>query len=176
VGAIVVWTHAGQRKHTVTSEDGWIKSGTLDAGAVFKQTFEQPGIYPYFCEVHGADVMSGIIRVGDGGTYAAPAPPAEAPQAAPPPAPAPAPVEVSMKDFEFGPKELTVKAGTTVTWKNDGAKPHSATASDGSFDTGLYEPGAAKSVTFASPGTFDYYCQLHGTPDGNGMVGKVVVE
>ena len=81
-----------------------------------------------------------------------------------------------MKDFDFDAKEIKVKVGTTVMWKNDGAKKHSATAADGSFDTGLYGSGESKSVTFDKPGTFLYYCQLHGTPDGNGMAGTVIVE
>jgi plastocyanin len=82
-----------------------------------------------------------------------------------------------MKDFEFSPKEIKVKVGTTITWKNDGAKPHSATAVDSSFDTAIFQPGESKSATFKTAGTFLYYCQLHGTPDGqNGMVGTVVVE
>jgi plastocyanin len=82
-----------------------------------------------------------------------------------------------MKDFEFVPKEIRVKVGTTITWTNDGAKPHSATAVDTSFDTAIFQPGDSKSATFNTPGTFAYYCQLHGTPDGqNGMVGTVVVE
>ena len=105
------------------------------------------------------------------------APPAPtAPPTAPPAPPAPAAATVSMKDFEFGPKEIKVKAGTTITWKNEGSKPHSATAVDKSFDTAIFQPGESKSATFSTPGTFKYYCQLHGTPDGNGMVGTVVVE
>ena len=83
---------------------------------------------------------------------------------------------VSVKDFEFGPKEIRVKAGTTITWKNDGAAPHSATAVDKSFDTAIFQPGESKSAKFDTPGTFQDYCQLHGTPDGNGMVGTVIVE
>jgi len=121
--------------------------------------------------------MSGVITVGDGGSaQAAPptAPPAPTATAAPPPAPAA--VSVSMKDFEFGPKEIKVKAGTTITWKNDGAAPHSATAVDKSFDTAIFQPGESKSAKFDTPGTFKYYCLLHGTADGNGMVGTVVVE
>jgi plastocyanin len=76
--------------------------------------------------------------------------------------------------FEFGPPEIRVKAGTTITWKNEGAKPHSATAVDKSFDTAIFQPGESKSAKFDTPGTFKYYCQLHGTPDGNGMIGTVV--
>jgi plastocyanin len=121
--------------------------------------------------------MSGVIKVGDGGSaQAAPPTAPPAPTAAPAPPPAPAAVTVSMKDFAFGPQEIKVKAGTTITWKNEGAAPHSATAVDKSFDTAIFQPGESKSAKFDTPGTFKYYCQLHGTPDGNGMVGTVVVE
>jgi plastocyanin len=180
VGATVVWNHKGQRKHTVTADDGSFKSDTLEAGASFQQTFNKPGTFAYYCEFHGGaggGGMSGVIKVGDGGNAQAAqptAPPAPAATAAPPPAPAP--VTVSMKDFEFGPQEIKVKAGTTITWKNEGSKPHSATAVDNSFDTAIFQPGESKSVKFDKPGTFKYYCQIHGTPDGHGMIGTVVVE
>jgi len=191
VGATVVWTNGGQRQHTVTADDGSFKSDTLKIGDTFKQTFDKPGTFAYYCEFHGGaggGGMSGVIKVGDGGSAQAaqptvpPAPTAPPVPTAPPapPAtaapPAPAAVTVSMKDFEFVPQEIKVKAGTTITWKNEGSKPHSATAVDKSFDTAIFQPGESKSATFSTPGTFKYYCQLHGTPDGNGMVGTVVVE
>jgi plastocyanin len=95
------------------------------------------------------------------------------------PAPTALPVAflVSMKDFEFAPLEILIKVGTTITWLNDGAAPHSATAVDGSFDTAVFDPGGEASITFNTAGTFAYYCLLHGTPDGTGgMVGTVIVE
>jgi plastocyanin len=112
--------------------------------------------------------MSGVIKVGD----AAPA------QAQPAPAaPVAAQPSVSMKDFAFEPAELRVKIGQSVLWKNDGEKRHSATAVDGSFDTGLFGKGESKTVQFNQAGTFRYFCQLHGAPDGTGgMVATVIVE
>ncbi len=95
--------------------------------------------------------------------------------AANPPA-AGAAVTVTMKDFEFVPKEITVAVGTTVTWTNAGTKKHSATADDGSFDTGLFEPGQSKSVKFDKAGTFPYYCQLHGDKGGTAMSGVITVK
>ncbi len=189
VGATVVWTNGGQRPHTVTADDGAFKSDTLNNGGTFEQHFDTPGTFAYYCEFHGGpggQAMSGVVKVGD----APPAQQAAQPTAAPPPpttappptaapaapAPAPAAVKVSMLDFDFAPKEIKVKAGTKITWTNDGAAPHSATAADKSFDTAIFQPGEAKSVTFSTPGTFAYYCQLHGTVDGNGMAGTVVVE
>jgi plastocyanin len=189
LGTTIVWTNSGQRKHTATADDGSFNSDTLDSGGTFKQHFDTPGTYAYYCEFHGGkggQGMAGVIKVGDGSAPTPLAPGAALPTVPPPPTappaptPAPAPpaaVTVSSKDFEFAPKEIRVKVGTTVTWKNDGAAPHSATAVDKSFDTALFQPGEAKSTTFKTAGTFVYFCLLHGTPDGqNGMVGTVVVE
>jgi alcohol dehydrogenase (cytochrome c) len=54
------------------------------------------------------------------------------------------------------PLRIKVKAGTKVTWTNQGKAPHDATAMDGSWTTGDIAPGAAGSVAFDKPGTFDY--------------------
>jgi plastocyanin len=107
-------------------------------------------------------------------------PPPELTEEPPPPEPTAAPpepeeVSVDMLDFSFEPLELTVAPGTTVTWINQGEFEHSATADDATWDTGLYGSGGQASITFDTPGTFSYYCVLHGTPGGNGMSGTVVV-
>ena len=81
-----------------------------------------------------------------------------------------------MLDFEFVEKTLTIPAGTTVTWVNVGVVQHSATADDASWDTGLYDGGGQASITFDTPGTYPYYCVLHGTAGGNGMAGTIIVE
>jgi plastocyanin len=68
---------------------------------------------------------------------------------------------VTIKDFSFGPATITVHAGDTVIWTNDGPTAHSATANDGSFDTGVFSAGGSRSHTFASPGSFPYHCAPH---------------
>ena len=81
------------------------------------------------------------------------------------------------EEFEFTPKEMKVKVGTTVTWMNAGTTAHSATAIDKSFNTRNLQPGETKSVTFSTPGTFVYHCVFHGNPDDrSGMIGTVIVE
>jgi hypothetical protein len=75
-----------------------------------------------------------------------------------------------------GPPTLTVPVGSTVTWVNIGTTPHTATADDGSFDI-LLNPGESLGYTFATPGSYAYYCQFHGAPGGVvGMVGTIVVQ
>ena len=70
---------------------------------------------------------------------------------------------------------MSVAAGTTVTWKNADAEPHTVTADDGSYDSGSLAPGATYTHTFTRPGTYTYYCKFHGGPGGIGMAGNVTV-
>ena len=78
---------------------------------------------------------------------------------------------VTISDFRFAPATVTVVEGDTVTWTNDGPTGHSATASNGEFDTGIFPAGQSRSETFDTPGTYAYIC----TPHPN-MEGTVVVE
>lgn len=70
-------------------------------------------------------------------------------------------VTVEIVDFAFEPAELEVAVGTTVTWTNVGEQPHTATAEDGSFDTGVLTTDKHASHTFTEPGTYPYVCTLH---------------
>jgi plastocyanin len=82
---------------------------------------------------------------------------------------------VSMKGFEFQPKQITVKAGTTVTWKNDESASHTVTADDESFESPTLAAGKTYVHKFDKSGTYKYYCAFHGGKDGEGMSGTVVV-
>ena len=55
-----------------------------------------------------------------------------------------------------------------MTWLNQDSAPHTATAEDGSFDTGTLEEGKLKSETFKQAGTYAYICEIH--PDMHGTV------
>lgn len=68
---------------------------------------------------------------------------------------------VTVKDFDFTPASITVNTGDSVTWSNQGPAAHSATADDGSFDTGVYNAGSSRSHTFSAPGTIPYHCIPH---------------
>ena len=77
---------------------------------------------------------------------------------------------VTITDFTFAPGTVNVKVGDSVTWLNRGPTVHTATASDGSFDSGNMARGKSYSKTFTSAGTFSYICTPHPF-----MKGKVVV-
>jgi manganese oxidase len=71
--------------------------------------------------------------------------------------------------FAFEPMELTVKAGTTVRWIDDGDVFHTVTSTDshqvlkpnGLFDSSLAAKGAVFEYTFRKPGIYHYYCRPH---------------
>jgi plastocyanin len=78
------------------------------------------------------------------------------------PAPAPAgPNAVNVDNFAFAPAELTVPAGTTVTWTNHDEDPHNIVAEGGQFRSPTMGSGATFSYTFATPGTYAYVCGIH---------------
>ena len=83
---------------------------------------------------------------------------------------------VSMIDDSFQPATITITVGDTVTWVNNEDRPHTATAEDGSFDSGTLELNGQFSHTFTSAGTFAYFCEFHGAAGGVGMSGTVIVQ
>lgn len=68
---------------------------------------------------------------------------------------------VEIVEFLYEPEDLTVAAGTTITWVNEDKATHTATAADGSFDTGRLEQGEEGEVTLTDPGTYEYVCGFH---------------
>ena len=79
---------------------------------------------------------------------------------------------VSIDNFTFGPPSLTVKAGTTVTWTNRDDIPHGIASSNNAFSKSkALDTDDNYSFTFATPGTYQYFCYIH--PH---MVGTIVVE
>ena len=67
-------------------------------------------------------------------------------------------VPVSAHDGYFDPAHITIPAGTTVVWTNEGEKPHVVTAHDGSFASDTLYPGDTYTATFYEPGTYTYQC------------------
>ena len=78
---------------------------------------------------------------------------------------------ISVKDFLFGPSELTVPVGTTVKWINNDDIPHNVVDSGKSFRSKPFDTNETFSFTFDKAGTFNYFCSLHPK-----MVGKVFVQ
>ena len=79
--------------------------------------------------------------------------------------------DVKIDNFTFGPAELTVKAGTTITWANRDDIPHTVVSTDKVFKSKVLDTDEQFSFTFSTPGTFPYFCSIHPK-----MTGKVVVQ
>ena len=74
--------------------------------------------------------------------------------------------KVEIVEFTYQPDPVVVQTGGKVIWQNQDTAPHTATADDGSFDTGTIEKGKLGSATFKYPGTFTYFCEIHPTMKG----------
>jgi plastocyanin len=79
-------------------------------------------------------------------------------------------IAVKIGNFTFGPQELKVKAGTTVTWTNEDDIPHTVVSLN-TFRSKVLDTDGKYSFTFATPGTYTYFCSLH--PH---MTGTIIVE
>jgi plastocyanin len=160
-GATVTWTNTGAARHTVVANDGSFHSAGVHTGQTFTSTFAAPGTFVYICDIHPG--MTGTILVQ--GANGAPPPPAKARVVQ-----AVATGDVQLVDFSFAPASLTVTTGATVGFVNNGIAPHTATARDGSWDTGVVQPGATARVTFTKPGTFTFVCSIHPQMKGTLLV------
>lgn len=74
---------------------------------------------------------------------------------------------VTISGFAFSPSSITINVGDRVTWTNSDAVTHTATATNGAFDTGDIDEGQSRSVKFTKPGTYAYVCTPHPTMTGS---------
>ena len=81
--------------------------------------------------------------------------------------------EVKIDNFSFGPAELTVSVGTTVTWTNRDDIPHTVVSSDEpkAFKSKVLDTDEKFSFTFTKAGTYPYFCSIHPK-----MTAKVIVQ
>jgi plastocyanin len=112
-----------------------------------------------------------MFAVACGGSYTSPSPNAPTPTPSGPAASVaiPAGAQVLGK-AAYAPDELTVNAGTTVTWMNTDSVAHTSTSDAAGWNSGVVAPGGQFSVAFPTAGTYAYHCAIH-----PGMVGTVVV-
>jgi plastocyanin len=81
--------------------------------------------------------------------------------------------QVVIDNFAFRPAELTISRGSKVTWRNRDDVPHTATSTTKprAFDSHSLDTDEQFSHTFATSGTYEYFCALH--PH---MTGKIIVK
>jgi plastocyanin len=86
----------------------------------------------------------------------------------------PVAANVTLTDWVFIPHEVTVPVGSSVEWELK-VGPHSIVADDDSFNSGLLHAPAKFTHTFETKGRHQYYCELHGSRNNQGMHGVVNV-
>ena len=81
--------------------------------------------------------------------------------------------QVTIRDFSFSPSTMQIKAGTTVTWTNNGTMSHTTVSDNGVWTSGTLAPpsggggygggtaGQSFPFTFNTPGSYPYHCSLH---------------
>jgi plastocyanin len=103
--------------------------------------------------------------------------------------PGPSGPQIAIADFSFTPSTLSVKAGTTVTWVNQGTMTHNTVSDSAVWSSGNLSPpgsgggaygggataGGSFHYTFNTPGTYGYHCSIHPPAMYPGFVGTITV-
>lgn len=144
-GQTLTWTNKDHDNHSATGAT--FDTGIIAPGATVKITFTEPGTFRYQCVVH-PEMEGEVVVRGEATPVATPATPTAANA-----------VAVKIVDFAFDPATIKIPAGTTVTWTNSGASPH--TVNGDGLDSGTLMAGATFSFTFDTPGTVSYACAFH---------------
>jgi plastocyanin len=102
-------------------------------------------------------------------------------------------VTITIQDFSYSPATVTIKAGQTVLWINNGPSAHTVVSDSGLWDSGTLGPpsstmgqtaygtaggmtmGGSFRRTFTQAGTFPYHCSIHPPSLYPGFVGTVTV-
>jgi plastocyanin len=166
VGDTVIWGNNDTVGHTVTSIAFnspliW-PPGSKEGSPLFNHTFDRPGVYSYFCQIHPH--MSGTVYAGVEETQRRLVSVNHSP------------IENTMieipydtayhnkfKQGFFIPANAYLDStNSRVTWVNNDYVAHTATATDNSFDTKVIEPRESKTLTIHhGPKRIAYYCQIH---------------
>ncbi len=148
-GDTVRWTNKDAFNHTATADDGRWDTGIIAGGASAEITFRSPGGQPYFCDVHPSMKGQVVVGNGSGETH-----------------------EVTVRNNVYDPETVVINSGDTVRWTNFDLEPHTATATDETWDTGMFFQGESVAIVFNfADGELPYFCTVH--PE---MLGTVDVQ
>lgn len=169
LGGTVSWINHGDNVHSATAEGGvplFFDTGGLVTGQIGSLGFSAPGTYRYTSAPDCIGTSSPGFHCGPytlivtNASAVATPPPAPSPTAAPTPPPT-GDTHITINDSTgFQPGSLTVKAGQTVTWTNEGNDIHSVVSNPGyipGFDSGGLAHGQSFSYTFPMGGSFGYH-------------------
>jgi plastocyanin len=110
--------------------------------------------------VVGILVVAALVLVGPAGSATKRKPKAE---------------EVAVQFSAYGPSQLDVVPGETVSWANVSQRTHTVTSDTGLFDSGHLGPGGRFKFVFNQPGTYRYHCTIHSSIVGEVDVRRVIL-
>ena len=168
-GDRITWRNNDDDRHRIRTTSGprEFDSGNLEPGQAFSVRLTVPGRYEYYD--HRNDELTryyGTVIVRDGAPFNPDEPGPDEPGT--PDAESPSRATIAIGDRVFRPRNVTIAAGGSVTWRNDDDREHTATASGNGFDTGVLSPGESARESFPNPGTFAFLCVIH--PEMTGTV------
>jgi amicyanin len=67
----------------------------------------------------------------------------------------------TIKNISYLQPKISIAVGTTIEWTNNDPLPHSVTAVNKSFNSGLIQPGKSYRHTFTKAGRYDFFCMPH---------------
>jgi plastocyanin len=70
-------------------------------------------------------------------------------------------VSVEIRNYDYLPRDLTIDAGSTVTWTNYDDAPHTATEQDDAWGSGRLDRNEIAALSFEAAGRYEYYCTYH---------------
>jgi plastocyanin len=77
---------------------------------------------------------------------------------------------VNINNFAFDPSNITVTAGSKITFTNKDSVTHTVTADNGKFNQQV-NAGATTTITISDPGTYGFHCSIHSS-----MKGTIIVQ
>ncbi len=80
-------------------------------------------------------------------------------------------MEIKIDNFSFGPADVSIPVGTTVTWTNRDDIPHTVVSTEKAFKSKVLDTDEKFSFTFTQAGIYPYFCSIHPK-----MAGRVVVQ
>ena len=109
--------------------------------------------------------IAALALASCGGDEEEPEPAATSAEEASEPAPSGGAAEegdaVEIADFKYAPEAISASVGSEIVFTNSDSAPHTATADDGSFDTGRLAQDDEGSITVEEAGEFSYFCDFH---------------
>ncbi len=170
VGDTVTWVNEDSVNHSINSiafNSGQMSPKGSESGnpsssssSSFQHTFQKPGVFLYFSKNYSH--MAGVVYVDAEETQREIISTTTNPRLTDVKIEMPYNTAYANERGEFYfPVAARVSEGEMITWENHDFIPHTATASDGSFDTDVVLSGGSFSITAQGKGVKPYFCEIH---------------